>query len=69
MKETRGLEACFTVFHSELALFTELVDSMVTVGGLRRGYVDVGERVICAVGYIQQLKALLATSGGFCWWV
>jgi hypothetical protein len=34
-----------------------------------QAWLGVGERVIWAVGYIQQLKALLSSSGGICWWV
>ena len=37
--------------------------------GGTQGWLGVGERAIWAVGYIQQLKALLASSSGICWWV
>ena len=32
-----------------------------------QGWLGVGERAIEAVGYIQQLKVLLAISSGICW--
>ena len=46
---------------------TELANSMVTLGERTQGWLGVGERVIWSIGYIQQLKALLARSG-ICWW-
>jgi hypothetical protein len=34
-----------------------------------QGWLGVWERVVWAVGYIQQLKALLASSSGISWWM
>ena len=46
----------------------QLADSMVTLGEPRDGYwLGVGERVISFVGYIQQIKALLASSREIHW--
>ena len=35
--------------------------------GRTQGWLGVRERAICAVGYIQQLKALLASGSGIHW--
>ena len=35
--------------------------------GGTQGWLSVGERVVWGVGYIQQLKALLASKSGICW--
>ena len=60
------------MFHSEpasaLSLLTVTVWSLWGNPGMFK-YLGVGERVISFVGYIQQLKALFASSSGICWLV
>ena len=67
LRMTWGLEACFAVFHSESAFAL----SLLTVWSLwgTQGWLGVGERVVWAVGYIQQFKAHLKSRSGICWWV
>ena len=55
-----GLFYCVSQWTSVL---TELADIMVTLGNDR-----MLKKSIWTVWYIQQLKALLASSSGICWW-